>query len=1715
MASSSSLDSSSKYSPRWKYDVFLSFRGEDTRKTITGHLYEGLKNRGIITFQDDKRLELGDSIPQELLKSIEESQVSLVIFSKNYATSRWCLNELVKIMECKDKNGQIVIPIFYDVDATEVRNQSDSFAVAFAKHEKKYKDDAEGMQKMRGWRTALTDASNLVGSVVFHGGVESDCIKDIIAKISSICKTSVSYLDKVVGVDTQLKEIESLLEMEIDDVRIVWIWGMGGIGKTTIAKTIFYNTLSSKFKDACFLEDIKANNHRIHSLQNILLSKLVGEKENCVNNKEEGKHLMARRLRSKKVLVVLDDIDHRDQLNYLAGDLDWLGKGSRIIATTRDKHLMGSKDILYEVTTLVEHQAIQLFNQYAFEGEVLDERFVELTLEVVSHAEGLPLALKVWGSFLRNRDINEWISAIKDMRINSEKEIHEKLKISYDGLGTTQQDIFLDIACFLRGEQTDYIMEILESCHSGANIGLRVLIDRSLVFIDDYDNIQMHDVIQDMSKYIVELQKDPGERSRLWLAEDFEEVMVDNTGTKAMEAIWVEDVRDLCFTKKAMENMRRLRILHIEGTESHSDSIEYLPNSLRWFDCHEYPWKSLPENFEPNRLVHLNLTESSLRHLWAGRKHFPCLRWLDLNWSKSLMRTPDFMGLPNLEYLNLSYCWSLEEVDGSLGYCGKLIQCNLSGCLWLKRFPCVNVESLEFLGLQGCSSLEKFPEIRGRMKPELKITRNNSGIREIPSSFFQSGTHLTKLDLSFTEQLVALPRGIGMLKSLVELDVSYCSKLESFPEEIGNLENLEKLDASCTLISPPPSFIARLNKLKFLSFSKQKYGVGLEDGVCFVFPSVNDGLRSLERLYLSYCNMKDGGLPEDIGSLSSLKKLYLTGNNFEHLPRSISQLGALQSLELLDCERLKELPSFMGMPNLEYLNLVSCEDLKEVDDSLGYCEKLIQLYLGRCSRLKRFPCVNMESLEFLDLRDCSSLEKFPEIRGKMKPELEIMMTDSGIREISSSFFQSGTHLTKLDLSFTEQLVALPRGIGMLKSLVELDVSCCSKLESLPEEIGNLENLEKLDASCTLISPPPSFIARLNKLKFLSFRKRKSEVGLEDGVCFVFPQVNDGLRSLEDLDLDYCNLIDGGLPEDIGSLSSLKKLSLVGNNFEHLPRSIAQLGALEYLELLDCKRLKELPCFMGMPNLEYLNLGNCDDLEEVDDSLGYCEKLIQLYLGRCSRLKRFPCVNVESLEFINLRDCSSLEKFPEIKGRSKLGLKIKMKDSGIREIPSSFFQSGAHLTKLDLSFMKNLVVVPRGIGMLKSLVVLNVSSCSKLESLPEEIGDLENLEKLDASCTLISPPPSSIARLNKLKFLSFRKRKLEVGLEDGVCFVFPQVNDGLRSLEDLDLDYCNLIDGGLPEDIGSLSSLKKLSLVGNNFEHLPRSIAQLGALEYLELLDCKRLKELPGFMGMPNLEYLNLGNCDDLEEVDDSLGYCRKLIQLYLGCCSRLKRFPCVNVESLEFLNLRDCSSLEKFPEINGRSKLGLKIKMKDSGIREIPSSFFQSGTYLTKLDLSFTKHLVALPGSIGMLKSLVELDVLDCSSLEILPAEIGDLESLEKLDASCTLISRPPSSISRLNKLIFLSFRKHISEVGLEDGVCFVFPSVNDGLRSLERLYLSYCNMKDGGLPEDIGSLSSLKELYLNGNNFENLPRSISQLGALRILDVSDCMKLTQLPEFP
>ena len=149
---------SSSHIPSW--DVFLSFRGADTHHTFTDRLCKALRQKGIHTFMDDK-LRNGEEISVELYNAIKESKISIIVLSKNYASSQWCLMELKKILKCKKKLGQHVLPLFYNVNPSEVRHQTNSVGEAFAKLEKKL--EVKKLEKVEKWKKTLTKVANLSG----------------------------------------------------------------------------------------------------------------------------------------------------------------------------------------------------------------------------------------------------------------------------------------------------------------------------------------------------------------------------------------------------------------------------------------------------------------------------------------------------------------------------------------------------------------------------------------------------------------------------------------------------------------------------------------------------------------------------------------------------------------------------------------------------------------------------------------------------------------------------------------------------------------------------------------------------------------------------------------------------------------------------------------------------------------------------------------------------------------------------------------------------------------------------------------------------------------------------------------------------------------------------------------------------------------------------------------------------------------------------------------------------------------------------------------------------------------------------------------------------------------------------------------------------------------------------------------------------------------
>ncbi|KAL6132283.1 hypothetical protein ACLB2K_070654 [Fragaria x ananassa] len=355
----------------WKYDVFLSFRGEDT----------------------------------QLLTAIEQSRFAIIVLSPNYATSTWCLLELSKILECMEKRGSI-LPIFYEVEPSDVRHQRRSFAEAFEKHEEKF---GEGNKKVEGWRDALTKVANFAGWSSKDYRYETELIRDIVQELWSKVHPSLTLFgssEKLVGMDTKLEEIDVLLDKEANDVRSIGIWGMGGLGKTTLARQV-YERVSHQFEVHIFLANVRevsATQGLVH-LQKQILSQILKEENVQVWNVYSGITMIKRCFCNKVVLLVLDDVDQPEQLENLVGEKDWFGSRSRIIITTRDKRVLVTHRVekTYELKGLNEDEALQLFSWKAFREYVPEEDYAELSESFVMYAGGLPLALKTLGSHLYQR----------------------------------------------------------------------------------------------------------------------------------------------------------------------------------------------------------------------------------------------------------------------------------------------------------------------------------------------------------------------------------------------------------------------------------------------------------------------------------------------------------------------------------------------------------------------------------------------------------------------------------------------------------------------------------------------------------------------------------------------------------------------------------------------------------------------------------------------------------------------------------------------------------------------------------------------------------------------------------------------------------------------------------------------------------------------------------------------------------------------------------------------------------------------------------------------------------------------------------------------------------------------------------------------------------------------------------------------------------------
>ncbi|XP_023767547.1 disease resistance protein RUN1 [Lactuca sativa] len=1137
----------------FKYDVFLSFRGEDTRTNFVDHLYYALQQKSIHTYKDDDRIRKGKRICDELIRSIGDSKLYIIVFSKNYASSSWCLDELVKIMECHKTNEHTAYPVFYDVEPSEVRKQRGAVEKAFAKHE-----NEEAAEK---WRDALKEAADLAGWELKNTADrhEAKFIQKVVGEISlELRSIDFSFDEKLVGMETRVYDVLSSLRTSLNDVRMIGIKGMGGGGKTTLARAVF-DQISFQFEGKSFVENVrevsKASLSGLKSLQNQILSDVFNDQSISVSSVYDGKNMMKRRMGGKKVLLVLDDVDHIEQLEALAGETNWFKPGSRIIITTRDEQVLVAHGVksIHNVKLLSDNEAICLFNRYAFVRETPDLTYKELSRQVVHYAAGLPLTIRVLGSFLCGKNELEWTDALKRLKTIPLMETLKKLELSYTSLEEDYKEIFLDVACILKGWSKALAIEALESCGFHARNGLRVLEQKSLITVNHNGYLGMHDHIEEMGKNIIRRSHPdkPHKHSRLWIDEEIEDILANDLGTEAIRYIRFYACKlSPEIVMKGLQNMKELSLLDVSVGSLDARKSDYFfrywksnkfPNALRYLCWNYYPFRSLPMTFHADNLVSLYMTNSRIVQLWEGgeRKVLKKLKFLDLSYS--MLRTLDLGLTPNIETLNLKGCGDLEEVH-MIGGCLKLITIDLSFST-LTTLDLGLVPNIELLDLRNCSGLIELHMPSRSLN--LKSTKlKNSKLRTLDIGL---SPNLEHLDLTNCLDLEEIHLANGCQK-LTSLDIM-SSKLRNV--DIGLTPNLERLDLkNCYNLVELNMADDSLKKLVYLGLSgclrfrsfifhiedhashtEENTSCAEEDASCAEDESLEIG--PLAELHLTAISVH--GCP--FHPESNLPKLQFTCLYEEDTLLFTRNLEKLISIGLCVCTNLDTFSkSICGLQRLRKLKLEG--DILEVPKNLDQLECLEELDLSN-TKIKHLPdniCM-LKHLRSLKLRSCRLLEKLPKDLGRLECLEELTLTCGIIKD-------------------------LPDSICLLKHLESLELYDCSCLEKLPKDIGRLECLKKLTVSSAQIKDLPDSICMLNKL--------------------------------ESLELSYCWLLTK-LPEDLGRLECLENLSLKGCKFlRDIPNIIRKMKGLKNLNLCNCIQVKTLPEELGDRQcLEQLDIeGTC-------------------------------------------------------------------------------------------------------------------------------------------------------------------------------------------------------------------------------------------------------------------------------------------------------------------------------------------------------------------------------------------------------------------------------------------------------------------------------------------------------------------------------------------
>ncbi|CAN1245417.1 Disease resistance protein L6 [Linum grandiflorum] len=950
-----------------------------------------------------------------------------------------------------------------------------------------------------------------------------------------------------------------LLNLDSRGEKIVGIQGIGGMGKTTIAKAV-YDNICAGFNRCCFLENTRellTKNDGIVSLQNKLISRILRD-EVQVKNASEGVNMIREKVCKYKVLVVLDDVDDKFEFDQILGKLGDYSFESRFILTTRDKRVLEllPECKLYEPKEMSHAHSVHLFSRHAFGMQYIPEGYGALCDEFVKVGAKLPLALKLIGSLLFRRDRQFWedqLMELKDLCATNNK-VQASLKISYDDLSCNAKNIFLDIACFFIGEDKELPFHMWSDCKRYPESGLRTLVLRSLIKVDERNQFWMHDLVRDLGRAIVieEDVKNPCKRSRIWSYEDAMNVLKTKEGTDQVEMLKInmlDDDSNQKLTVKTFEKLARLKYLDMEFPRLTGDFSGILPD-MRWLRLRGC--QSLPTDLNLEKVVILDLEDCWVTDDWRGWSGIQVahkLKVINLRGCYKLHKVPNLTQCENLEFIDLTNCfemsgelrigsfWNLKvvrhpwsgtiDLTGDMGKLQKLQEINtgklVSGAQEIvlpTSLKCVTSSSPNISNLLDLKDLEELCFVHCDTVPEIP--------RALTSLIFKCCKHLNRLPnlgrLNNLMELRLVDVGVTEIHSLGELRM--LEVLEISESHVGNLYGLDNLVQlkeltlkKCHRLENLPS-LSNLIKLHSLVIIK-----------CSLLCEIQ-GLVELRRSLLHleiFCQYFNPHKPfPDLSRLLNLKQLSISW--WRQLPEvtGLGRLISLKTLKMIGCTSLRRLPDLSGLKNLENLDVSCCMLLVDVT-GVDRLESLQTLTFSDCWSLKELPDISsLKSLEELNVDECTELIKVAGLEKLEKLEKLRMRNCKSIKELPD--MSEELNLRQLDVSQCSRLTKVV-GLDKLEELRGLNMCGCESIKKLPDMSG-LKNLMQLDVSqCS----------RLTKV-----------VGL------------DKLEELRGLNMCGCE--------------SIKKLP-----------DMSRLKNLMYLNLKGCIHLKDVKGLEKLKNLGYMEM----------------------------------------------------------------------------------------------------------------------------------------------------------------------------------------------------------------------------------------------------------------------------------------------------------------------------------------------------------------------------------------------------------------------------------------------------------------------------------------------------------------------------------------------